>query len=118
MNLSAYDKINSAQSKTKIYNDNNSPYIITREVKKRKYYCYVTRYEPKLNENIIYLVLLDDKPNDRQVARTRVDTYGRLKFNLSQIRSVVNISPSQSYNINIALETAADDGDVYKLMIE
>lgn len=115
MNLSAYDKISGPPTKTIIYNSNNYPYIVTREVKKRKYYCYVTRYEPNTNEYNIFLVLLDDKPTDRCVAKVRMDNYGRFKFNLSRIKSVINIKENKSIGVNLSLETEADDGDIYKI---
>lgn len=117
MNLSAYDKTNTITANSRIYSNNNYPYIITREVKKRKYYCYVTKYDPKLKENNIFLVLLDDKPDDRQVCRVRMDNYGRLKFNLSPIREFLMIN-QQSSGVNLILDTHADDGDIYKLEIE
>ena len=117
MNLVAYDSIINSSNKTKIYTNCNYPYIITREVKKRKYYCYVKRYEPDLGTNILYLVLLDDKPNDRQVCKTRQDEYGRLKFNLSPASSVINLIPNKRYDVELSLETEADDGDIYKVNI-
>lgn len=117
MNLAAYDSISGKSGKTKIYTCSNYPYIITREVKKRKYYCYVKRYEPDLGINLLYLVLLDDKPNDRQVCKTRQDEYGRLKFNLSPAVSVFNLTPNKRYYVELSLETEADDGDIYKVNI-
>ena len=118
MNLAAYDNINDVKySKTKIYSCSNYPYIITREVKKRKYYCYVKRYDPNLGINILFLVLLDKKPDDRQVCKTRQDEYGRLKFNLSPAISVFNLIPNNRYDVELTLETEADDGDIYKVEI-
>ena len=118
MNLVAYDKVTSIPTKSKIHSYSGFPYIITREVKYRKYYCFVTRYEPTINDNILYLVLLDDNPSDRAVARTRRDNYGRLKFNMSTLCSKYNIPQSRQVSISLSLETHADDGDIYKLEIE
>ena len=109
MNLVAYDKVSGTPTKSKIHTYSGFPYIITREVKYRKYYCFVTRYEPTINDTILYLVLLDDNPPDRAVAKTRRDNYGRLKFNIPQGKQV---------NINLSQETQADDGDIYKLELE
>lgn len=116
MNLSAYDKIKGSPTKSKVYLSNTYPYIITREIKKRKYYCFVTRYEPSTDETNIFLVLLDEKPEDRAVARTRQDEYGRLKFNLSAIVGKINLFNNAT--VVLSLETTADDGDIYKLEIE
>ena len=40
MNLVAYDKISNTPTKSKIHTYSGFPYIITREVKYRKYYCF------------------------------------------------------------------------------
>ena len=118
MNLVAYDKVTSAPTKSKIHTYSGFPYIITREVKYRKYYCFVTRYEPTINDTILYLVLLDDNPPDRAVARTRRDNYGRLKFNMSILAGKYNIPQGKQVNIKLSNETHSDDGDIYKLELE
>ena len=117
MNLAAYDSITNNKSVTKVCTYSTYPYIITREVKKRKYYCYVKRYEPNLGTTLLFLVLLDDKPDDRQVCKTRQDEYGRLKFNLSPAVEVFNLIPNHRYDVELTLDTEADDGDVYKVNI-
>ena len=117
MNLAAYDSITNNKSVTKVCTYSTYPYIITREVRYRKYYCYVKRYEPNLGNNVLYLVLLDDKPIDRQVCKTRLDNYGRLKFNLSSVKNIFNLNIKQ-YNIKLSIETQADDGDIYKIELE
>ena len=118
MNLAAYDKVNDNPAKSKLCHYSKFPYIITREVKYRKYYCFVTRFEPTINDTILYLVLLDDKPSDRAVARTRRDDYGRLKFNMSIFANKYNIPKDSQIDIKISLDTHADDGDIYKLEID
>lgn len=118
MNLIAYDKIDYIKNNSKIYIYNNHPYIITRDVVYRKYYCFVTRYEPDAKNTSIYLVLLDDKPPDRPVAKTRKDEYGRLKFNMSILSNKFKLPQSNKINIDIVLDTHSDDGDIYKLEIE
>ena len=65
----------------------------------------------------MFLVLLDDKPDDRQVCKTRQDEYGRLKFNLSPAVEVFNLIPNHRYDVELTLDTEADDGDVYKVNI-
>ena len=118
MNLAAYDKIGSPTSQTKLYMSNKYSYIITREIKYRKYYCFVTKYNPSIEDNILYLVLLDDNPSDRPVAKTRRDDYGRLKFNMSAVTHKYNIPQSGKVNLKLVLETQADDGDIYKIELE
>lgn len=118
MNLSAYDKISGSPTKSKLYMSNNYPYIITREVKYRKYYCFVKRYDPSTETDNLFLVLLDDNPEDRQVAGVRRDDYGRLKFNLSQARDIINLVPNKNVNVHLTLETQADDGDIYRIELE
>ena len=118
MNLVAYDKVSGTPTKSKIHTYSGFPYIITREVKYRKYYCFVTRYEPKINDTILYLVLLDENPPDRAVARTRRDNYGRLKFNMSILAGKYNIPQGKQVNVKLSIETQADDGDIYKLELE
>lgn len=118
MNLAAYDKISGTQTKSKIHTYSGFPYIITREVKYRKYYCFVTRYEPTVNDTILYLVLLDENPPDRAVAKTRRDNYGRLKFNMSILAGKYNIPQNKQVNLSLSIETQADDGDIYKLELE
>ena len=118
MNLIAYDKVTGNPTKSKIHTYSGFHYIITREVKYRKYYCFVTRYEPTINDTILYLVLLDENPSDRAVARTRRDNYGRLKFNMSILAGKYNIPQDKQFNIKLSIETQADDGDIYKLELE
>lgn len=119
MNLVAYDKVGTTIHKSKIYNDNKIPYIVTREVRKRKYYCYVKRYDPEKGCNVYFLVLLDDAPTDRQYCRTRMDDYGRLKFNLGPIQEIVRGKfEDKILNIVLSQETIADDGDIYRIEIE
>lgn len=118
MNLSAYDKINGIATKSKIYVSNNYPYIVTREIKYRKYYCFVKRYEPKIENNVLFLVLLDDTPLDRSVARTRRDNYGRLKFNMSKLKDYFSLTQGKEYYLTLTLETTADDGDIYKIELK
>lgn len=118
MNLAAYDKIDYVKSDSKIYIYNKHPYIVTRNVVYRKYYCFVTRYEPDVKDTSIYLVLLDDKPPDRPVAKTRRDEYGRLKFNMSIINNKLKLPQCNHFSIKITTDTHSDDGDIYKLEIE
>ena len=118
MNLAAYDKIGAPSTKSKIYMSNTYPYIITREIPYRRYYCFVKRYEPSNGINNLFLVLLDDKPDDRQVAKVRRDNYGRLKFNLSQVRDYINLNRSKEMIVKFSLQTKADDGDIYNLELE
>lgn len=115
MNLSAYDKISGSPTKSKIYMSNNYPYIVTREVKKRKYYCFVKRYDPNTEDTVLYLVLLDDNPGDRAVAKVHMDDYGRLKFNMSQARDIINLEEFKPGYIKLILESQADDGDIYRI---
>lgn len=117
MNLVAYDKIDNNSNESKLYLSNKYPYIITREVKYRQYYCFVKKYEPSIDDTIFYLVLLDDKPLDRNVSKTRKDNYGRLKFNISTLVNKNNIFKNGKINISLSLETQADDGDIYRLDI-
>ena len=118
MNLIAYDKVSGTPTKSKIHTYSGFPYIITREVNYRKYYCFVTRFEPTINDTILYLVLLDENPPDRAVARTRRDNYGRLKFNMSMLCGKYYIPQGKQVNVIVSRETQADDGDIYKLELE
>jgi len=118
MNLVAYDKVSGTPTKSKIHTYSGFPYIITREVNYRKYYCFVTRFEPTINDTILYLVLLDENPPDRAVARTRRDNYGRLKFNMSMLCGKYYIPQGKQVNVIVSRETQADDGDIYKLELE
>ena len=118
MNLAAYDRISGTPIKSKIHTYSGFPYIITREVNYRKYYCFVTRYEPDIKETVLFLVLLDENPSDRAVAKTRRDDYGRLKFNMSILAGKYHIPQGKQLNVIITEETHADDGDIYKIEIE
>ena len=70
------------------------------------------------NDTILYLVLLDDNPPDRTVAKTRRDNYGRLKFNMSILAGKYNIPQGKQINVTLSSEIQADDGDIYKLGLE
>ena len=118
MNLVAYDKVDNNTTKSKVHTYSGFHYIVTREITYRKYYCFVTRYEPSINDTILYLVLLDDNPPDRAVSRTRRDNYGRLKFNMSILAGKYNIPQGKQVNITLTSETQADDGDIYRINLE
>ena len=117
MNLSAYDTISNKLNKRKTWLDNNKQVIISREVNKRPYYTFVKRYEPELNTNVFFLVLLDDKTPNSQCYITHQDDYGRLKFNVSPIWKELPFTEYIGQNIPLEYIEHTDDGDIYKIDI-
>ena len=62
--------------------------------------------------------MLDDYPVDRKVSKSYVDSFGRLKINISAIWNETSLRYIKTKsNINIEHIEHTDDGDIYYLDI-
>ena len=62
--------------------------------------------------------ILDDYPVDRKVSKSYVDSFGRLKINISAIWNETSLRHIKTKsNINIEHIEHTDDGDIYYLDI-
>lgn len=118
INLNAYDSIVDKIDKTKTWIDIDKRQLLSREIKFHKYYILTKRFNTKLNIYEYFIILLDEKPNDRISYQTKVDDYGRIKIRLYELYKESDLNTfTKNVNININLIDHQDDGDVYQLDI-
>ena len=116
MNLNAYDEITEKVDKTKTWIDVNKHLLLSREIKFRKYYVLSKRYNTETKVYDYYIILLDNKPIDRQSYRTKIDDYGRIKIRLYNLYNESYLCfLTQDTNISIECIESDEDGDVYQL---
>ena len=116
MNLNAYDEISPKIDKQKTWIDVRKHLILSREIKYRQYISVSKRYNPTDHCYDYYIIVLDDKPDDRSFTRTRRDDYGRIKIRVNHIWQESSLRYfEKDTNISIELVEQADDGDIYKL---
>lgn len=118
MNLSAYDNITPKIDKTKTWIEPKRKLLLSREIKFRKYFTLSKRYNPKYNITNYYIILLDNKLQDRVCTSTKIDDYGRIKISLNQIWNESGLCDrADNFNISVNHLTKDADGDIYYLDI-
>lgn len=118
MNLSAYDIIPEKLNKDKTWVIPENKVLLSREIARRKYVCLSKKFNPTLNFNDYFIIVLDDIPNTNSYSHIRIDNYGRVKIRLNSIweESILK-DITKEQNININHIEHADDGDIYQLDI-
>jgi hypothetical protein len=116
MNLAAYDKIDNNINQSNSWIDVKRRKLVTKCLPKRRYYCISKRYDDEVNINRYFLITFDDKPTDRKVRITDVDTYGRQRFTLGDIwnQTILQYATSDVC-VHLNTEVTADDGDIYEI---
>lgn len=116
MNLSAYDYIKPKVDKTKTWILTRRHEIASREFPIRKYVTYSKRYNPEKECTDYFIILLDDRPMDRESIRYHIDDFGRFKVSAESIWYESGLCNFKyDVNINVSLVEHTDDGDIYKL---
>ena len=116
MNLSAYDKVYDKVDKTTSWIDTNKRILYSKELSFRKYYTFVKRFEPEISSTVFFLVLSDNVIENTKTFRTKIDDYGRCKFNISSIYNDLSLNYLKpNFNVTITLDKHDIDGDIYKL---
>lgn len=116
MNLNAYDDIHPKVDKKHTWININKYQLLSREISYRRYNTLCKRFNIEANEYDYFIILLDDKPVDRNYSITRYDDYGRIKINLKSIWHETYLSRyKHDININITRVEHTDDGDIYKI---
>lgn len=121
MNLISYDKVNEAIDNRSNYIDVEKQCLYTRKIAYRKYICFGKRFEPKYCSTSIFIIVLDDRPEDRASSKLSFDSSGKIKIYLKNIWNYIceDINSKIKYiNVNIIHTEHSDDGDIYKLEIE
>lgn len=118
MNLSAYDVVEEKLDRNKTWILVKSKEILSREIKKRRYYAFIKKWNPNQSIFEYFLLLLDAKAPNIVCHYAHIDNFGRLKLNA---RSIWDVSSLWKYdktsNIGIEHIEHTDDGDIYKLDI-
>ena len=118
MNLNAYDDIIEKIDKRKTWIDVRKQLLLSREIKFRPYYTLTKRFNSNLNNYDYFIILLDNKPENRVSYNTKKDDYGRIKLKLYELYTESDlVYLEKDTNINIKLVDTDDDGDVYQLDI-
>lgn len=118
MNLSAYDNVENVLDRTKTWVLVKSKELLSREIKKRRYYTLTKRFNITSGLYEYFLVLLDDRFPSNVCKLSHIDNYGRLKLSIKSIWGITMLS-SLKYDTNIGIEHIehTDDGDIYRLDI-
>lgn len=117
MNLSAYDNVVNKINKRKTWINSRNKSIISREISYRKYYTFVKRYEPKLNDTIYFIVMLDNIDKNRKISVTRKDDYGRVCLKINSIIDKLELNINKDSSINIKHIEHTFDGDIYEIEV-
>ena len=118
INLNAYDNITNKIDKTKTWINVEKHLLISREIKFRKYYTLAKRFNPNTNNYDYFIILLDDKDNNRNCYNTKLDDYGRIKIRLNELYNDSDLKYlEQDCNIDIKLIEHEISADVYQLDI-
>ena len=92
--------------------------LYSRELYYKPYYYLCKRYNNKFASYDYYVIMLDNKQDGKDIKKTYVDSYGRIKIDLFTIwnkTSLVYIEDKT--NINIEVKEIQPDGVVYLLDI-
>ena len=118
MNLNAYDVINPKINKQGTWVDVHKKQLLSREIVFRPYVTISKRYNKENNDYEYYIIFLDDYPLNRPYAKTKLDSYGRIKIRLNGIWEESSLK-YYKHNINIELKAIehTDDGDIYLLSL-
>ena len=116
MNLKAYDEITPKVDKTKTWVIVKNHNLLSREIKYRKYFTIGKRFNKENNEYEYFIILLDNRPEDRTYGTVKFDNYGRIKININSIwDELIPRVYSTDINISIKYIEGDDTSDVYKL---
>lgn len=116
MNLSAYDEIHPKVDKKLTWINVDRYQLLSREITHRMFNTLCKRYNREENDYDYFIILLDDKPSDRNYAVTKFDDYGRIKISLKPIWKEAYLDKyKHDVNISITRVEHTDDGDIYKL---
>ena len=92
---------------------------MSREIAHRRYVCFGKRYNNREDENIFFIIILDDPPEDRTYARLIFDDYGRAKINIKSMWNECKFYLiKKSKNIKIEHVESTDDGDIYRIELD
>jgi len=117
INLNVYDEIKHKIDKNKTWLDVKYKRLMSREISFRTYYSIGKRYNPATNNTSYYIIILDDKPENRNVSYLKKDDYGRVKIPVKSIWKECNFD---KYNcdtqVELNLVDYADNADVYEVI--
>lgn len=118
MNLAAYDKPNIIDN-NKSWIDTKKKILFSRQLVCRKYIAFGTQYDTEQNYTKIYIILLDEKPEDRPSCKVIINDSGVFKINIKSIFCSLGITTYNDRYINAYLSHTehTDDGDIYELTI-
>lgn len=116
MNLNAYDNIKDKINKNKTWIIIKKRLLLSREIKYRKYYTFLKRFDLESQTYDYYIALFDSKIEDRIIFDTKRDDYGRIKIKLQSVFNEFNfIELDKDCNIIIECVDKQKDGEVYKI---
>ncbi len=118
MNIVAYDTIKRNINKDKTWISVKYKRILSKEIKYRKYYTLLKKYNLQTNREYFYLACSDNIFRDSKTECTNLDNFGRCRFNIGSIWRKSYLSDIENdMNIHIKLVNKQDDGEIYCLDI-
>lgn len=118
MNLNAYDDIKVKIDKKRTWIDVRKRALFTREIKFRKYYSLLKRFNIKTNNYDYFVAVYDTPIENKEHKYVKKDDYGRVKILLNSIWLDTDlIYLENNCNIDIKPVDYDDDGEVYLLCI-
>lgn len=118
MNLNVFDVVEST-NRTKTFADPDYKIIYSNEMQIKKYYCILSRFNPRVN-NYKYFICFSDKPiRDARMRSTSFTRSGFVKINASNIwdkTCLKNIKDVTNINIE-EVEIEDDNQKIYYLDI-
>lgn len=120
MNLNIYDEVEEKIDKTKTWINVNRKELLSREIVFKQYYLLAKQFSPKTKTYLWFLILVDDKPENEEIAkrfkRTHKDNFGRIKIKVANIWDKTSLTTlKQDANINIKIDEQDDIGEIYQL---
>lgn len=117
MNLNAYDSVNNTINK-KTWLDVNKHQIITREIKYRRYFTLLKRYNPKNSIYDYFIAISDNKDENKKWYLTKRDDFGRIKLKITSIWKDLNLCYiDKNTEVKLNLIEEQEDGEIYEIVI-
>lgn len=117
MNLSYYDDVEPVVDKTKTWLIPKSKTLSSHQIKYRRYYCILSRFESKENEYHWFIAMTDVRDANHNFTPVYKNDNGRVRINLASIWNNTSLNKvDKEQNIDIKLVDEQTDGEVYEIL--
>lgn len=117
MNLSAYDEVQPKVDKSKTWIIPRSKTLSSHEIAYRRFYCILSRYEPKQNEYRWFIAMTDTRDTNHNFTPVFYNESGRIRVSLASIWEKSSLHKLENIeNVDIKLIDNQLDGEVYEIL--